>query len=64
MTAPTPEEVARFTAAAHRYAAEVFRDSPFEAQRRFAPVLDQWAANAGRRAMPDQPDLFQEHTNG
>lgn len=64
MTAPPPEEVARFVAGAHRYAAEVFRNSPFAAQRRFAPVLNQWAANAERRAMPEQTDLFQEQTNG
>lgn len=53
-----------FTAGACRYAALAFAASESEAQRRFAPVLDQWAANAERRAMPDQPDLFQEVTNG
>lgn len=53
---------ARFTAAAHRSAAEVFRLSGSPAQRRFAPVLDTWAANASRRADEaealGQPDLF------
>jgi hypothetical protein len=58
MTAPTPAEIARFSAAAHRYAAEAFRNSPFEAQRRFAPTLETWAQNAERRAEPEQPDLF------
>lgn len=49
-----------FTAAAHRHAAEVFRGSASAAQRRFAPTLDQWAANAQRRAdgAPEQKDLF------
>lgn len=54
MTAPA------FTAAAHRHAAEVFRGSASAAQRRFAPVLDTWAANAQRRAdEPEQKDLFE-----
>lgn len=58
MTAPTPVEIARFTAGACRYAAEAFRHSPHEAQRKFAPTLEIWAANAERRAEPEQGDLF------
>lgn len=53
---------ARFTAAAHRHAAEVFAQSDSAAQRAFAPALAQWAVNADRRAgalvSSAQPDLF------
>lgn len=62
MSAASPAESAAFTAAAHAYAAEVFRNSPSEAQRNFAPTLDTWAANAlaraERLAATEQPDLF------
>ena len=62
MTDQTPADTARFTASAHAYAAEVFRHSPHEAQRKFAPVLDQWAAAANARADAlsgrEQRDLF------
>jgi hypothetical protein len=58
MAEPSPAEIARFAAGAYRYAAEAFRHSPHEAQRKFAPTLDTWAANAERRAEPDQGDLF------
>ena len=49
-----------FTAGAIRFAALMWAEHGADPQRRFAPTLDQWAANAERRAMPDQPDLFQE----
>lgn len=49
-----------FTAAAHRFAAQAWAASDSEPHRRFAPVIETWAANAERRAMPDQPDLFPE----
>lgn len=54
MTAPS------FTAAAHRFAAEAWRQSDSAAQRAFAPVLDTWAANAQARAdaPAGQRDLF------
>lgn len=50
-----------FTAAAHRSAAAAWRLSDSAAQRRFAPVLDTWAANAQLRAdgAPEQKDLFE-----
>lgn len=58
----TPAASHAFTAAAHAYAADVFRASSSPAQRAFAPTLDQWAANAlarSRRAEAgEQPDLF------
>ena len=49
-----------FTAAAHRFAAQAWAASDSEPHRRSAPVLETWAANAERRARPDQPDLFPE----
>ena len=57
----TPAESAAFSAKAHRYAAEVFRNSPHEAQRNFAPVIDTWADNAEARSRlgPEQADLFE-----
>ena len=62
MSARTPAESARFRADAHAYAAEVFRSSPSQAQRNFAPTLDEWAARARDRAeraeAGEQKDLF------
>lgn len=56
----SPTEIAANAAGAHRFGAEVFRGSASAAQRRFAAVLDTWAANAQRRAdgAPEQKDLF------
>lgn len=57
MTSPTPESH-RHTGAVCRREAEVRR--PYQPD--FAATLDQWAANADRRAMDleafSQPDLF------
>lgn len=57
----SPSEIAAHAAGAHAYAAEQWRRSDSAAQRNFAPVLDQWAANALARAdrAPEQKDLFQ-----
>ncbi|WP_420478283.1 hypothetical protein [Brevundimonas sp. FT23028] len=55
----SPADTAAFTAGAHRYAAEAFANSPFPAQRAFAPTLETWASNAERRGQPAQRDLFQ-----
>lgn len=49
---------ASFTAAAHRSAARQWAVSDSEPHRNFAPTLERWAANAERRALPEQTDLF------
>jgi len=54
----------RFIAGAHRHAAMVFRESDNPCRRRFAAVLDGWAADADAEAdaldAARQPDLFGE----
>jgi hypothetical protein len=51
-----------FTASAYRFAADAWAASTSEAQRKFAPILLEWAERASARAMAaiadTQPDLF------
>ena len=60
LTAASP----RFIAGAHRHAAMVFSESDNPCRRRFAVVLEGWAADADARAAAleaaVQPDLFGE----
>lgn len=60
----TPSD--RFTAAACRSAAALWRNDGSEAHRAFADTLDQWATNADRRAVEaesGQRDLFAPSVN-